>query len=103
MESLGVVGFEPGGAGLSSRVNEIQQALRGRDIKVSAICAGFSGFILAEDPKIKAEFDSTMRDIIAAAGGARFHGRDNGTCFQRSETVQAAYSGDKGIPYGTAT
>lgn len=68
MESLGVVGFEPGGAGLSSRVNEIQQALRGRDIKVSAICAGFSGFILAEDPKIKAEFDSTMRDIIAAAG-----------------------------------
>ena len=68
MESLGVVGFEPGGRGLAGRVNEIQQALNGRNIKVSAICAGFGGFILAEDPAVKAEFDSTMREIIAAAG-----------------------------------
>ena len=68
MESLGVTGFEPGGGGLPERVNEIQQALNGRNIKVSAICAGFDGFILAEDPKTKAAFDSTMREIIAAAG-----------------------------------
>ena len=68
MESLGIVGFEPGGRNLAGRVNEFQQALSGRNIKVSAICAGFDGFILAEDPKAKAEFDSTMRDIIAAAG-----------------------------------
>ena len=68
MESLGVVGFEPGGRGLAGRVNEIQQALNGRNIKVSAICAGFDGFILAEDPAVKAQFDSTMREIIAAAG-----------------------------------
>ena len=68
MESLGVVGFEPWGGKLASRVEEIQAALSGRNIKVSAICAGFKGFILAEDPAVKAEFDSTMRDIIAAAG-----------------------------------
>ena len=68
MESLGIVGFEPGGRGLAGRVNELQQALNGRNIKISAICAGFDGFILAEDPKVKAEFDSTMKDIIAAAG-----------------------------------
>ena len=68
MENLGIVGFEPGGRNLAARVNEFQQALRGRNIKVSAICAGFDGFILAEDPAVKAEFDSTMRDIIAAAG-----------------------------------
>ena len=68
MENLGIVGFEPGGRNLAARVNEIQQALRGRNIKVSAICAGFDGFILAEDPAVKAQFDSTMRDIIAAAG-----------------------------------
>ena len=68
MESLGVTGFEPGGRGLAGRVNEIQQALNGRNIKVSAICAGFDGFILAQDPKTKALFDSTMREIIAAAG-----------------------------------
>ena len=68
MESLGVVGFEPGGRGLAGRVNEIQQALKGRNISVSAICAGFGGFILAEDPAVKEEFDTTMREIVAAAG-----------------------------------
>ena len=68
MENLGIVGFEPGGGNLAARINEIQQALKGRNIKVSAICAGFKGFILAEDPAVKAEFDSTMREIIAAAG-----------------------------------
>ena len=68
MENLGVVGFEPGGGNLANRVSEISQALNGRNIKVSAICAGFSGFILAEDPAVKAQFDSTMRDIVAAAG-----------------------------------
>lgn len=68
MEKMGIVGFEPGGWNLANRVDELKQALSGRNIKVSAICAGFKGFILAEDPQVKAEFDSTMRDIIAAAG-----------------------------------
>lgn len=68
MEKLGIVGFEPHGGNLAKRVNEIQQALKNRNIKVSAICAGFGGFILAEDPAVKAQFDSTMREIVAAAG-----------------------------------
>ena len=68
MEKLGVTGFEPHGNQLITRFNEFQQALKGRNIKVSAICAGFKGFILAEDPAVKAEFDSTMRELIAAAG-----------------------------------
>ena len=41
MEKLGIVGFEPGGKGLAGRVKEIRDALQGRDIQVSAICAGF--------------------------------------------------------------
>ena len=68
MENLGIVGLEPSGRNLANRVGELQQALSGRNIKVSAICAGFRGFILAEDSNVKAEFDATMRDIIAAAG-----------------------------------
>ena len=68
MESLGVTGFEPGGRGLAGRVAEIREALQGRDIKVSAICAGFEGFILAQDPEVKAQFDTTMREIVRAAG-----------------------------------
>ena len=68
MENLGITGFEPGGKRLVQNFNEYQQALKGRNIRLSAICAGFDGFILAEDPAVKAEFDSSMREIIAAAG-----------------------------------
>lgn len=68
MEKLGIEGFEPGGHGLSGRVQEIREALSGRNIKVSAICAGFDGFILAEDPAVKQQFDTTMREIVRAAG-----------------------------------
>ena len=68
MENLGITGFEPGGRGLAGRVEELQKALEGRNIKVSAICAGFDGFILSEDPEIKARFDTSMREIVAAAG-----------------------------------
>ena len=63
-----MVGFEPGGRGLAGRVAEIQDALKNRNITVSAICAGFDGFILAEDPAVKEKFDTTMREIVAAAG-----------------------------------
>lgn len=68
MENLGVVGFEPGGKNLAFRVEEIKNALSGRNIKVSAICAGFQGFILSEDPAVKELFDTTMREIVSAAG-----------------------------------
>ena len=68
MEDLEVRGFEPNGRNLPARVNEIRNALIGRDIEVSAICAGFDGFILAEDPAVKASFDKSMREIVAAAG-----------------------------------
>ena len=68
MEKLGVVGFEPGGRGLAGRVKELKDALNGRNIKVSAICAGFSGFILSTEQDIRKQFDDTMREIVAAAG-----------------------------------
>ncbi|MDR2120099.1 MAG: sugar phosphate isomerase/epimerase [Tannerella sp.] len=68
MENLGVTGFEPGGRGLAGRTGEIKEALSGRNIKVSAICAGFSGFILSEDEKVRQECIDTMHEIITAAG-----------------------------------
>lgn len=68
MEKLGVVGFEPGGRGLKDRVKEIKEALNGRNIKVSAICAGFEGFILSTDPAIRKKCMDTMKEIITAAG-----------------------------------
>ncbi|MDR1102193.1 MAG: sugar phosphate isomerase/epimerase [Tannerella sp.] len=68
MEKLGITGFEPGGRGLAGRVKEFKDALNGRNIKVSAICAGFSGFILSEDEKVRQECIDTMHEILTAAG-----------------------------------
>jgi len=68
MEKLGIVGFEPWGGGLAGRVKEFKDALKGRNIKVSAICAGFDGFILSTDQAIRQKFFDTMHEIIAAAG-----------------------------------
>ncbi|WP_102408048.1 sugar phosphate isomerase/epimerase family protein [Parabacteroides bouchesdurhonensis] len=68
MEKLGIVGIELSGKGLSGRVDEFKQALNGRNIKVSAICAGFDGFILSTDPAIRKQCMDTMKEIIAAAG-----------------------------------
>ena len=65
MEKLGVVGFEPGGGGLASRVNEIKQALNGRNIKVSSYLRRLR-FILSTDPAIRKECMDTMKEIIAA-------------------------------------
>lgn len=67
MEANGVTGLEVGGWGLAGRVDEINEALKNRNIKMGAICAGFDGFILAEDEQ-KDAFDRTMREIIEAAG-----------------------------------
>lgn len=68
MEQMGVVGFEPGGGRLAGRVEEIQKALNGRNIKVSAICAGFGGWLLAEDEEVVQRCLSTSKEILAAAG-----------------------------------
>ena len=68
MERLGIVGFAPGGRCGAGRVKGSRAAREGRDIKVSAICAGVDAFILAEDPAVKAQFDTSMREIVRAAG-----------------------------------
>ncbi|MDR2680423.1 MAG: TIM barrel protein [Tannerella sp.] len=68
MEKIGVKGLEVSGNGLSGRVNELKQALNGRDIKISAICAGFKGFMLAEEESVRNECRDSMHEIITAAG-----------------------------------
>ena len=68
MEAHGVVGFEPHGKALLARKQEMKDALRGRNIKVSAVCAGFDGFILSTDPAIRKQCRDTMAGLIIAAG-----------------------------------
>lgn len=68
MEQHGVVGFEPSGKGLLQRVPQLKEELKGRNIQVSAVCAGFDGFILSADAAIRKQFHDTMTEIIIAAG-----------------------------------
>lgn len=68
MEKHGVVGFESHGKALLARKNEYIEALKGRNIKMSAICAGFDGFILSTDPEIRKQCRDTMAQLIVAAG-----------------------------------
>jgi sugar phosphate isomerase/epimerase len=68
IESLGIVGIEFWGGGLEKRINEIQQALRNRNIKYSATCAGFQGWLISDDPAIQKKCMDSMKTIIAASG-----------------------------------
>ncbi|MDR2232268.1 MAG: sugar phosphate isomerase/epimerase [Tannerella sp.] len=78
MEKIGVTGLEISGRVsrrddktvkyLPERVEELKKALSGRNIKISAICAGFSGFILSEDEKVRQECIDSMNEIIKGAG-----------------------------------
>lgn len=82
MENHGVVGLEPNGAGLAGRVGELKEALRGREVKISAICAGFGGFILSEDQAVRDEFDRDDAGNYRRGRRARLDGRDHGACIQ---------------------
>jgi len=68
MEKWGFEGIEFGGRGLAGRVKEIKDALKDRPIKVSAICAGFEGWLIADDPAIRQKAMDSMKDILTAAG-----------------------------------
>ncbi|MFH0982406.1 MAG: sugar phosphate isomerase/epimerase, partial [Planctomycetota bacterium] len=48
IERMGFDGLEVGGGGLPKRVKELKDAVQGRPIKLTAVCAGFKGCILSE-------------------------------------------------------
>lgn len=68
MEAHGVIGFEPHGKALLARKQEMKDALRGRNIRVSAVTAGFEGFILSTDPAVRKQCRDTMAELIITAG-----------------------------------
>ena len=68
MERLGIGGLEPSGTRLYERIEEIESALKGRSVKISAVCSGFNGFMLSTDQKVYNEFIASYKRIIEAAG-----------------------------------
>jgi len=68
LEANGFEGLEPGGGGLSKRVEEFQKALSGRKVKISAICAGFKGCLISEQEDNRKQAIESMKEILTAAG-----------------------------------
>ena len=68
IEKHGYVGLEPGGGNLPARVNELQNALKNRPIKISAICAGFKGVIISDQADVRKQAMDSMKEILTAAG-----------------------------------
>jgi sugar phosphate isomerase/epimerase len=68
MEKWGFEGLEVGGRGLAGRVKELKDALKSRPIKMSAICAGFDGWLNASDKGERDKCLATMKEILTAAG-----------------------------------
>ncbi|MFA6472458.1 MAG: sugar phosphate isomerase/epimerase [Candidatus Latescibacterota bacterium] len=68
LEKHGFTGLEVGGGNLPARVTELQNALKGRAIKMSAICAGFRGVLISEQESVRRQAVDSMKEILAAAG-----------------------------------
>lgn len=68
MEKWGFEGLEPVGKGLPGRVKEFKSALKGRPVRISAICAGFDGWLIAEDKAERDKAMQSMKEILTAAG-----------------------------------
>jgi sugar phosphate isomerase/epimerase len=69
LEGLGFEGLEPSGRDLPRRVEELQKALQGRKIKISAVCAGFKGVLISEQEEVRKTALESMKEILTAAGG----------------------------------
>ena len=68
LEKWGGTGLEVGGGGLAGRVKGIKDAIKGTNVKISAICAGYSGAPISHDPAEREKAVSTIKEILTAAG-----------------------------------
>ena len=68
LESNGVFGLEVGGGKLPGRVIEFQKALQNRKVKISAICAGFKGWLISTEESERKKCMDTSKEILVAAG-----------------------------------
>ena len=68
LESNSVFGLEVGGGKLPGRVTEFQKALENRKVKISAICAGFKGWLISTEESERKKCIDSSKEILTAAG-----------------------------------
>lgn len=69
MEKWGFDGIEFwGGPGLANRLTEVQNALKGRKITISAVCSGYEGVLISEQESERQKAIRTMKEVLTVAG-----------------------------------
>lgn len=68
LQEYGGVGLEVGGRGLAGKVKDIKDALKGTKIKISAVCAGYSGCIMSPDKADREKCASSIKQVLTATG-----------------------------------
>ena len=68
LDKWGGAGLEVGGGGLPNRVKDIKNAIKGTNVKISAICAGYAGAPISHDPNEREKAVRTIKEILTAAG-----------------------------------
>ena len=87
LEEHGYTGIEPHGGNLSERVGEFEKALQNRNIKISAVVAGFEGVLIAKDPAMRQQATESIKVILEAAGALGSEGLIAVPAFNRHESL----------------
>lgn len=64
MEAWGFDAIELDGANIAVRAPEIRKALQGRSITVGAVCAGYEGVLVHEDPAERHKAKQSIKNLI---------------------------------------
>ncbi|TVQ88620.1 MAG: sugar phosphate isomerase/epimerase [Bacteroidetes bacterium] len=87
LEEHGFTGIEPHGGNLAQRVDEFEKALQNRNMKISAVVAGFQGFLIAKDPAVRKQASDSMKVILEAAGALKSEGLIMVPAFNHQESL----------------
>lgn len=87
LEEHGYTGIEPYGGNLAQRVEEFEKALQNRNIRISAVVAGFQGFLIAEDPAVRQQATESIKIILEAAGALGSEGLIVVPAFNHQESL----------------
>ena len=68
LEKYGFDAVELSGSGLPGRVKEIQEAIKGRNIRISAVCSGYDGCLISPDVAERTTAVNDIKAILTACG-----------------------------------
>jgi len=68
LDKWGALGLELKGDELPKRVKEVKEAIKGTNLKVSAICGGYSGVLISQQRSEREKAVKGIKDILTATG-----------------------------------